>query len=453
MIFLLFLILILAAVIMAKIFYKLPDYELAQYEHIHKLFVNISKLLLCKIKIFKLSKEDNEKYVSLDINQEKYRIKSMCISIEILLFIIFIMFLNGDGSKLLTDNTVKKVTNNENSKKKLFYSHDGNLYEISLDIGKEDIDIEKIKNQKMDIRNYILKELLNGNKDLENIKTDINLIRSIDDINAYIYWEFDNNYIGNEGKIRKSVSRDIHTLLRATIDIGGIYKYKEEFNIVILKADNITDLDIVENIENNKENIVLPSSINGQKISWYSQIGKNRIISIIFPILVSIIVFIFHLKNIDNKYEIKRELLKSAYSDLLATIVLYMESGLNITQTFNQICSSYTCNEAIDKEIYKCRKMLECGKGIDETLKILAENCNLKEYRMLSQLISQNIKKGSDSMINLLKAELIRIEKDKIVNIKIFAKKAEMKLMGPLMIMLMVVFLIVASPSVISMNF
>lgn len=94
--------------------------------------------------------------------------------------------------------------------------------------------------------------------------------------------------------------------------------------------------------------------------------------------------------------------------------------------------------------------MIEKGRSFDQALNEFAESCNIKEYRKLVRLIIQNLKKGSDALLYILRLELEIIEKDRLNFIKIIAKKAEIKLMLPLMLMLIVIFIVILGPSLIS---
>ncbi len=441
--------LILVAYIVLVLFCYIKDKSIKETKGINKLFEPLAKIIIKKIKIIENIMPNTKEFNSVSINRKEYLIRSTIIVMQIF-FIMCCVSLITINKNIHMGNIINKPDYDKASKNlEINYMVDGEKGNLNIRLNKKVRSKEAIEKMKSDIREYIIRKFLDKNTGLDNIRQKVNFISSIPAIDGKVYWRYDNNLFDYDGKPKRLTDKDISTNIVADIQTESGYNFSEEFNINIVKTDDI-EIGIREKIKEDKEKVYLPDSIQGKNITWLSEIGENGIGKIIFIIIITIIILVVRSKNIANKIKARTEELKVEYSYLVGMLVLYMETGLSISQAWLKICITYDKENYLKQELIRSKNNINNGKDIDSVFSDFAYSCSTREYRKLAQLITQNLKRGSSTILTALRQEMNSIEKEKRNLAKIAAKKAETKLLIPLVLMLMIVLVIILAPSIIS---
>lgn len=421
------------------------------FSGIHGIFLPLGKFIVGKAKIFERISPDDTKCRALNINKKNCIEKAVVKSIEaVYVFLIFSIIIISKDT-YITDNKISRPGYEEKDKNMdINFETDDEKGSFNININKKIYDKNYIQEHREEIRGNIQKKLLEDNKDLHNIKTSLNFFTAYPSIGAYINWEYDSNLFDIDGKPKLNLEKDIHTFIKARVETESGFEFSEEYDIIIPKGNKIGG-GIKNYLKEDDEYVYLPDQVAGKKIDWKSAVGespfKYMIIGCILFLGVSFITF----KKIDEKYNQRLLALQKEYPYLISVLILYMETGLSLSQAWLHLCKTYEGNNSeVSQELAKTVNNIKTGKSIDVVFSDFASSCNLKEYRKLSQLITQNIRRGSASILDLLRQEMIMLEKDKMNFAKILAKKAETKLLIPLMIMLILVFIIILAPSILS---
>ena len=99
-----------------------------------------------------------------------------------------------------------------------------------------------------------------------------------------------------------------------------------------------------------------------------------------------------------------------------------------------------------------CHEM-ESGITESESYERFGRRCGLQEYVRFGALLSQNLRKGTKGLGQILKLEAIQAFEERKARAKRLGEEAGTKLLGPMFLMLAVVLFIVIVPAFMSVQF
>lgn len=214
--------------------------------------------------------------------------------------------------------------------------------------------------------------------------------------------------------------------------------------------------------DNNIQSITLLESIEPYdiKVKWYKGDRGIQIISIIIGGLCIGLAFYFL-----KEYEIRKllaqrnMLLLLELPNLINKITLLVNAGMTFNRAWYKIATDY--RKSIKKSgqpsiLYE--EMLitiqDMEKGMSElnAYTLFGERCKIPEILRFTSIVTQNIKKGSDMLVNVLQQQ----SKEAWLIRQDFAKrkgeKASTKLILPMGIMFIAIIMIVMTPAVITLK-
>ncbi len=206
-----------------------------------------------------------------------------------------------------------------------------------------------------------------------------------------------------------------------------------------------------------EESFLLPSEAAGQRLVWYRQ-QQDPVSSVLALTAVAVLcIYVQMDQQVHRRAETRRNQLLLDYPDLMWKMTMLLGAGLTIKGTFSRIVQEYQKNRGKTARIrYVCEEMAyachEMHSGIPEAeaYERFGKRCQLPEYIRLGSVLSQNLKKGSAGLTELLEKEAA----DSMVQRKNQAKKigerAGTKLLLPMMLMLGIVLAILMIPAFLS---
>ncbi len=319
---------------------------------------------------------------------------------------------------------------------------------------------------------YIDKIYLGNNSEKENIVDDLNLIDSIDELGVEVRWTSDNDEImDTRGKLADTVLESpVNVELEAALCYKD-YTKKKKYNLIVKGKKRNTYEIVIEEIKkyittfqqenNDMQRLELPKEINGYTISKPEPSSPVMLIIIIGGV-VSFLILYKSNKDLkaENVYR-NRQLIKN-YPEFADKLSLYMGAGLSVRGALYKI-SEELGKEKKQKNRYGNRydnilgdeikyTLNEISSGISEEQAYfnLGHRLNLSVYLKLTSLLSQNVKKGTKNVLDMLAQE----EEAAIQLRRELAKKrgeeAGTKLLFPMIVLLAVVMVIVVLPALIS---
>lgn len=299
------------------------------------------------------------------------------------------------------------------------------------------------------------------------INKDLDLPSQIPDNPTELFWSTSSPEILSwKGKLGKDIpSEGASVNLRCTLSIGEgesvwertltvlppVLSETELFQKEIqLEAENLTDEDSQE--------LLLPSMVQGKKIT-YRQLGDQNSWKICLLSLVLGLGIFPLTKGKEKQAERKRfEQMQKDYPDIIQKLILFLRAGLSIRMAMEKLSKDYLIRKEEDQnviryayeEIVKTWGEMEGGVYEKEAYERFGRRCGLAEYKVLSVLLVQNLKKGNQSILELLEREAVSAGEERLRRARIQGEEASTKLLLPMILQLFVVLIILMVPAFIS---
>ena len=131
---------------------------------------------------------------------------------------------------------------------------------------------------------------------------------------------------------------------------------------------------------------------------------------------------------------------------------------MTMKKAFRRVVNDYEAGKKIWGIRYAYEEMKvalrEMDSGITEaeSYERFGKRCNIQEYIRLGALLSQNMRKGTKGLTQLLRLEAIQAFENRKAAAKKFGEEAGTKLLIPMFIMLAVVLFMVVVPAFLTMQ-
>lgn len=209
-----------------------------------------------------------------------------------------------------------------------------------------------------------------------------------------------------------------------------------------------------------EEYLFLPESIDGAPVKWQRAVEDYSVTLWVGALIVSGLVFILGDRDLHSRLQRQREHMKREYPDIVHKLVLYLGAGMTLQGAFQKVAAEYEHYRAAggmrkspvcEQMIYTCRD-LKSGISEDTAYEHFGKRTGLQEYIRLSTLMTQNLKKGSSSLLSRLREEADKALTERIQAGKRLGEEASTKLLIPMVMMLAVVMIMVILPAFSSMG-
>lgn len=203
--------------------------------------------------------------------------------------------------------------------------------------------------------------------------------------------------------------------------------------------------------------VYLPEHIEGMDhVSW-SNAKNSPILLITFA--CGVLLICIYMKRYDQIKTLKRncnDSIEDELPDFLNKIVLLMNAGLVLSAAFEKIVKDYNFHEYMNQSYFYHQltgistKVSETNASMVEELKRFAERSKNREFMRVTNVISDNIHKGTE-LVNVLQGEstFLWFQRKKRAEEK--GRIAETKLTMPLALQLLVLIIITLAPAMIEM--
>lgn len=201
----------------------------------------------------------------------------------------------------------------------------------------------------------------------------------------------------------------------------------------------------------------LPSQVNGKHIQWAYPADHSGMILMSLAILAGILLILMKERRREQALEKRKEQMLRDYPNLVTKLSLLVRAGMTMRRAFGKTALDYRKNKRDDEEPrYAYEEMLvtyyEMESGVLEAqaYENFGRRCNQVQYRTLATLLSQNLKKGSQGLLDMLERESVSAFEDRKRQARILGEAAATKLLIPMVLMLLVVLVIIMVPACMS---
>ena len=314
-----------------------------------------------------------------------------------------------------------------------------------------------------------LPSLIQGdNISLQEVRTDLKLSESYEGYPFAVDWKSDSmETVTSAGAVRRG-EQETEVFLTANIGYGEKeWKYKlavkvlpEELSEAERRYRDLENLLLdAEESTRTEEVWTLPESLEGEPVKWSRVVEDNSLLLWAGALAVSIVVYVLGDKDLHGELEKQREYMKREYPDIVHKMALYIGAGMTLQGAFQKIAAEYEQQRGVEKirspayeeMLYTCRE-LRAGVSESDAYIRFGKRTGLQEYIRFSTLLTQNLKKGSNSLLSRLQEEADRALTERIQIGRRLGEEASTKLLLPMVLMLLVVMVMVMLPAFGSMG-
>ena len=373
---------------------------------------------------------------------------------------------NETGQKILQRNPHGKG----DSSAQLRASIGENEEEFSVTVSEQEYTEEELDAVFQEASEDLEKLILGENESLDEVRDDLELISEIPETGISVSWEIDNYEVMDlQGNLISENLTDDGTLVKLSASLlygerQAVHEfYAKVYPPMISRAERQMS-DLKEEIARADEetaaedHLVLPDQINGERVEW-SYTADTRAFAILI-LGAGTAAMICVSKDQSGKEEEKRRIrqMKTDYPQIINKFNLYIGAGMTIRRAWSCIADDYEKKRerygkrvAYEEMIYTLHE-IQGGAPEGECYEKYGNRCGISRYRKFGTMLSQNLRKGSRGITDLLEREAEEAFEDRKNMAKKLGEEAGTKLMIPMFIMLAVVFVIVTVPAFFSIQ-
>lgn len=214
------------------------------------------------------------------------------------------------------------------------------------------------------------------------------------------------------------------------------------------------------NRDGTAETYYLPQVIDGRKVRW-NRSRENPAPALSLTILAAGLLLVGRRREQDRRERERHraELLRD-YPAFVSRMCLFLGAGLSVRQVFYRMANcggdreggkqGRGSRDGLTQEVRLTCRELEQGISEAQAYQHLGERSGLLEYRTLTALLVQNIRKGNQELLAMLQDEARKAFADRRRNAEAMGGKAGTKLLMPMGLMLVVVLILVVFPACVS---
>jgi len=337
---------------------------------------------------------------------------------------------------------------------------DGEEKEVTIEVPHKHYDTKELTKRFREAKEYVENNYLGENISSEQICKPLFLTNSIPKSGIKVEWK-----LGADGLIQKDGSisnEDLKESFRTEITAVFSYDDKKESltkQLTILpKQKSETELGWEvwkQQLESNqeesltKEYLELPRKVEGKEV--YYQEKKMSVTNIVFGLsLFGIIaVYLLQEEKLRKELSVREKELRADYPEFVEYFVLLIGAGMNIKGAWERIVRDYQETKQAEKRHYVYEEMMvsiceiENGMSEAQAYELFGKRTGLLQYMKFCTLIVQNLRKGSEDLLELLEYEVADAFRERKESAKALGEEAGTKLLMPMMLMLVIVFAII----------
>lgn len=311
------------------------------------------------------------------------------------------------------------------------------------------------------------------NKSLDHIDTDLDLVSSLPGEPIEIDWELSRYDVMNiYGELQDQALKPEGT----AVTISAVLTYTQDpkkqalYECVAMvfprgrsgeekRAARIQEAIETEDEKGRTENTMrLPDTVDGKTVRYYYEMDSRGVILVVMAAVTGFLLYALDRQNQNKAVQEKRRQMLLDYPEVVNKLTLFLGAGMTVKRAWKKIVSDYEEQKDVwgYRHIYEEMKTtgyeMESGVTESESYERFGRRCMLQEYVRLGALLSQNLRKGTKGLNQILRLEAIQAFEERKARARRLGEEAGTKLLGPMFLMLAVVLFIVIVPAFLSIQ-
>lgn len=210
--------------------------------------------------------------------------------------------------------------------------------------------------------------------------------------------------------------------------------------------------------EENSKKMYLPETYQGEAVHYRRTAGNTGYLVCVLSVLLGFGIFPLKKERERQKEELRKKEMQRDYPDVLDKLVLFLQAGFSIRKAMEKLAIDYQRNRqkyhmkerAAYEEIVKTCREMEGGVYEADAYERMGKRCKISQYKILSVLLVQNLRKGNKNILELLEREAASAGEERKREARVRGEEASVKLLLPMIMQLMVVLVILMVPAFLS---
>ena len=308
--------------------------------------------------------------------------------------------------------------------------------------------------------------VLNGNACLEDVQKDLKLVSDLQGYPFQISWESGAySLVNTDGTVHNEELAG-----GEVVTLTAKFRYEDWFrelqipiqiNPAIYTPEEALRMRMEELLREREEGsrsaevMELPDQIGTHPVIWSEIIEDGSGYFLILVMLAAGVLYWGKARELDQKLDARKRQLLLDYPEIVNKLALDMGAGMTVRNAFLKMGEDYKKHkEEREKYVYEEILMtcyeLQSGRSETDAYAHFGKRCQVQSYMKLSALLSQNIRKGSNDLLRILRQEADNAFTERKNQAKKLGEEAGTKLLIPMMMMLCVVMVIIMIPAYFS---
>jgi len=389
---------------------------------------------------------------------KEVRKKNVLLSVTMVLVGVILFLLSGRSPTEITDTIISRNSPGKGAKDIQLGAVVEDMYidGIDLRVKERDYSADECEQLFKKCKEELIRAVLSENTDLNMVTTDLKFPENIRGYPFLFEYETDSpDKIDSVGEII------CDTPFFAIVRITGLYgEFSNSYTVKIkvIPDDNIKRrvykrriLSILGERESNKNDVILPTEIDGVKVKFHTAEKKKEPAFLILGAVAAAAVLLGSARDERVKRETYRKAILKEYPTVVKKISLYLASGMNLRNIWQAVYEEGVKKKGKDNPFYKEMgiSLNELSGGISEGLAYTGFGERTKEPELIrfTGLLSQNLKKGSNKLKELLNEEVTKAFMARKQRAIKEGEEAGTKMLIPMILLLIDVMIIIVIPS------
>lgn len=192
----------------------------------------------------------------------------------------------------------------------------------------------------------------------------------------------------------------------------------------------------------------LPQEVDGEVLHWSEPKDYKGWLILLCSSVVSIIFLFsdrFQKKEDEKK---RREEITDSYPAFALRYAMLVSAGLTLRQAMQRIAGGErAAGKALYREIARGMNELETGVSEGMVYENIGKRCDTTQMRKFGTLLASNLRKGQDGLGKLLREEAMNAMAERRETIRKKGETAGTKLLFPMLLLLLIVFVVIMVPA------
>lgn len=317
------------------------------------------------------------------------------------------------------------------------------------------------------------KMILGENQTSDHVENNLNLVTEIPGEPVEVSWELDRYDVMNiKGELQEKNIKKTGTLVKLNAVLTYTENEKEQAmyqSVICVYPKKLSGQEeIKKNIEKKiekadvknpeKEIMRLPEKLGNKNLRYYYPFDIRGVVVIAMSGMIGILLFALMKQNEKKEMEDRKKQMIRDYPEIVNKLTLYLGAGMTVKRAWRKVTEGYMREKTEGSERYAYEEMRQTCHEMDsgvteaESYENFGRRCDVQMYIRLGALLSQNLRKGTRGLTELLKLESIQAFEERKAQAKRLGEEAGTKLLLPMFLMLAVVLVIVIVPAFLTLQ-